>query len=95
MTKQTKWPVHPAKTQISLDINPVWSESLQCAQWVAEDPRFLYADSEDSDQTGRMLRLIWTFAGHTDFVGFVVWQLKSTSSTFLFLSPVSLYTAAA
>ena len=27
-------------------------------QWVAEDPMFLHADSEDSDQTGRMSRLI-------------------------------------
>ena len=27
MTKPTKWPVHPAKTQISLAICPVWSES--------------------------------------------------------------------
>ena len=28
------------------------------SQWVAEDPMFLHADSEDSDQTGRMPRLI-------------------------------------
>ena len=27
MTKPTKWHVRPAKTQISLDIRPVWSES--------------------------------------------------------------------
>ena len=27
MTKPTKWPVPPAKTQISLGIRPVWSES--------------------------------------------------------------------
>ena len=26
-TKPTKWHVHPAKTQISLGIRPVWSES--------------------------------------------------------------------
>ena len=37
---------------------------------------FLHADSEDSDQTGRMSRLIWVFAGHTGhFVGFVMHQL--------------------
>ena len=48
-----------------------WESSL-CAQWVAKDPWFLHADSEDSDQTG-MPRLIWAFAGRTqDFVGFVV-----------------------
>ena len=27
MTKPTKWPVHPAKTRISLGIRPVWLES--------------------------------------------------------------------
>ena len=51
--------VRPAKTQISLGIRPVWSESLLCAQWVAKGPRFLHADSEDSDQTV-MSRLILT-----------------------------------
>ena len=50
--------VRPAKTQISLGIRPVWSESLLCAQWVAKDPIFLHADSEDSDQIGGMPRLI-------------------------------------
>ena len=63
--KTNKMSVRPSKTQISLGIHPVWSESLLCAQWVAKDPRFLHADSEDSDQTGRMPRLIWVFAGRT------------------------------
>ena len=54
MTKPTKWHVRPAKTQISLGIRPVWSESLLCTQWVAKNPNFLHADSEDSDQTVRM-----------------------------------------
>ena len=57
--------VRPEKTQISLGIRPVWSKSSVCAQWVAKDPSFLHADSEDSDQTGRMPRLIWIFAGRT------------------------------
>ena len=57
--------VRPAKTQISLGIRPVWSESSLCAQWLAKDPSFLHADSEDSDQTGWMPRLIWVFAGRT------------------------------
>ena len=75
MTKPTKWSVRPAKTKISLGI---WSESLQCTQWVAEDPMFLHADSEDSDQTGQMPRLIWVFAGRTcHFVGFVMRWLNS------------------
>ena len=78
MTKPTKWHVRPAKTQISLGIRPVWSESSLCAQWVVMDTSFLHADSEDSDQTGRMPRLIWVFAGHTcHFVGFVVRRLIS------------------
>ena len=37
---------------------------------------FLHADSEDSDQTGWIPRLIWVFAGYTDhFVGFVMRRL--------------------
>ena len=39
--------VRQAKTQISLGIRPVWSESSLFAQWVAKDPSFLHADSED------------------------------------------------
>ena len=63
--KTNKMSVRPAKTQISLGIRPVWSQSSLCAQWEAKDPSFLHADSEDSDQTGRMPRLIWVFAGRT------------------------------
>ena len=83
MTKPTKWHVCPAKTQINLGIRPVWSESSLCAQWVAKDPSFLHADSEDSDQTGRMPRLIWVFAGGTcHFVGFVTrWLICKLSLT--------------
>ena len=63
--KTNKMSVRPTKTQISLGIRPVWSESSLCAQWVVKDPSFLHADSEDSVQTGRMPRLIWVFAGRT------------------------------
>ena len=63
--KTNKVTVHPAKTQISLDIRQVWSESSLCAQRVAKDPSFLHADSEDSDQTGLMPSMIWVFAGRT------------------------------
>ena len=42
------------------------------AQFVAKNPMFLHADSEDSDQTGRMLNQILVFAGCVcNFVGFV------------------------
>ena len=71
--KTTKW-LRPAKTQICLGIRPVWSESSLRAQWVPKDQSFLHVDSEDSDQTGRMPRLIWL----SHFVGFVMRQLKSS-----------------
>ena len=44
-----------------------------CAQWVAKDPSFLHADSEDSEQTGRMPRLIWVFAGPTTTLLVLSW----------------------
>ena len=68
--------VRPAKTRIRLGGCPVWSESSLCAQWVAKDLMFLHGDSEDSDQTGRMPRLIGVFAGRTcHIVSFVVTRL--------------------
>ena len=39
------------KIQISLRIRAVWSESFLDAFWIAKATTFLYADSEDSDQT--------------------------------------------
>ena len=85
MTKSTKWRMHPAKTQFSLGICPVWSESSLCAQWIAYDPKLLHVDSEDSDQIGQMPRLIWVFAGRTGhFVGFVMNSLKYHSTISIF-----------
>ena len=62
--------VRPAKTD---QIRPVWSESSLYAEWVAKDPSFLHADSEDSDQTGRM---------PSHFVGFVMSWLIWLSAMF-------------
>ena len=63
MTKPTKWLCAKRRLRSAL-------------AWVAKDPSFLHADSEDSDQTGRMSRLIWVFAGRTcHFVGFVMRRL--------------------
>ena len=77
MTKPTKWPVHQETTQVSLGILPVWPEPSLCALRIAKDLRLLHADSEDSDQTGRMPRLVWVFAGRiVHFVGFVMLQLN-------------------
>ena len=59
MSKPTKW-------LCSQRIRSAWAsaqsdQSLRCAK----DPSFLHAGGEDSDQTGRMSRLIWVFAGRT------------------------------
>ena len=87
-TKSTKSHVCPAKAQVSLRIRAVWPESSLCTLRIANDPWFLYADNEDSDQTGRMFlrilirlhgrmsRLTWVFVGRTyHFVSFVVLRL--------------------
>ena len=77
--KSAKWHVYPAKTQISLGIHPVWSESSLCAQWVAKDPKFLHADSKSEDWSDLAdaqadLSLHWA---HSHFVGFVMRWLIS------------------
>ena len=65
--KPSKWHVRLAKTQIILGFS-------QC---VAKIPNFLHVDSNGSDHTGRLPRLIWVFAGRTcHFVGFVMRWLK-------------------
>ena len=57
--------VRPAKTQISLGICPVWSESSLSAWRNLGSLATHWGHSEDSDQTGWMPRLIWVFAGRT------------------------------
>ena len=62
--------MHPAKTQISLGIRPIWSESSLSA-WRNLGPLATHwAHSEDSDQTGQRPRLIWVFAGAHSFCWF-------------------------
>ena len=65
--------------ELKVNVNTKWAaqsdQSSLCAQWVAKHPSFLHADSEDSDQTGRMSRLICVFTWcHS--VGFVMRRLK-------------------
>ena len=73
MRKPTKWVLHTTKTQISLGIHPVWSKSSLSTWRKLESLAIHWAYSEDSDQTGRMPRLICVFAGRTcHFVGFVM-----------------------
>ena len=70
--------MRPTKTQISLGIHPVWSEPLLCVQWVAKDPTFLHADSEDwSDWAEAQADLSLRWA-HSHIVGFVMRRLKFT-----------------
>ena len=73
MTKPTKWHVHLAKTQISLGIHPVWSESSLSAWKKLGSLVTHWAYSEDSDQTGRMPRLIWVFAERTVILLVLSW----------------------
>ena len=54
------------------------NQSSLCTQWVAEDPMFHHADSEDFDQTRQMPRLIRVFAVCTcHSVGFFMRRLIS------------------
>ena len=75
--KTSKMSVCPAKTQISLDIRPVWSETSLSAWRKLWSLATLWSHIEDCDRTGRMHRLIWFFAGRSHFVGFVMSRLKS------------------
>ena len=65
MTKLTKWVCAKRRLRSAWASAQSDQESLLGTQWVAKDPRFLHADSEHSDQTGRMPRLIWVLAAHT------------------------------
>ena len=75
MTKPTKWLCAQRRLRSAWHPHNL-IRVFACAQWVAKDPSFHHSDSEDSDQTGRMPRLIWVFAGRTcHFVGFVMRRL--------------------
>ena len=73
MTKLTKQHMRPEKTQISLGIRPVWSESSLSAWRKLGSLATHWAHSEDSDQTGPMPRLIWVFAGCTGTLLVLSW----------------------
>ena len=70
--KTNKMAVHQANTQISLGICPVWSEYSLSAWRKLGSLATHWAHSEDSDQTGRMPRLILVRWVHTPLVGFVI-----------------------
>ena len=70
-TKPTKWCVHPgAKTQISLGIHTVGSESSLSAWRSIGSLAPHKVHREGSDQTGRMPRLIWVRWVHRSFCWF-------------------------
>ena len=80
--KTNKWHVRPAKPQISLGIRPVCSVSSLSAWRKLGSLASHWAQSEDSDQTGRMLRLIWVFARRTcHFFGFIRRRLNYENQT--------------
>ena len=63
--QRTFWHVRSTKTQISLRISVVWSESSPSTWRNFASLAIQNAPSEDSDQTARMRSLIWIFAGRT------------------------------
>ena len=73
MTKPNKMSVRPAKTQNSLGIRPVWSESSLSA-WRKLGSLVVthWAHSEDWADAQADQSLCW---GHIHFVGFVMSQL--------------------
>ena len=69
----TNWHVRPAKTQISMGIRPVWSESSLSAWRKLGSLATHLAHNEDSDQTMRMHRLIWVFVERTPILLVLSW----------------------
>ena len=64
-TKPTKWTVHPAKTQFSLSIHPVWSVFAVYSVGSWEPKVSSCGKTKYSDQTGQMPKLVWIFAERT------------------------------
>ena len=61
------------RRQISLGIFPVWSESSLSTWRKLWSLATHWAHNKDSDQTGRMPRLIWVFAGRTVILLVLSW----------------------
>ena len=70
MTKPTKWHVHPAKTQISLGIHPVWSVQNQqngvCAQWRLRSAWASIQSDQSSRSAWRNLGFLATHWAHSE-----------------------------
>ena len=85
--KTNKMAVRPAKTQISLGIHPVWSESSLSTWRTLGSLATHWEHSEDSDQTGQNPRLFWVFAKTLiRLSGCPGWSESSLGLVILFLS---------
>ena len=84
ITINTNEPQHDKTNKLAC----VWLESSQCTQWVGKDPRFLHADSENSDQADLSLR--WA---DNHFVGFVILRLKWTRTQQILQSNIRVHPA--
>ena len=77
MIKPTQWVCAQRRLRstwaFALTIRPVWSESSLSAWRKLGSLATYWAHSEDSDQTGRMPRLIWVFAGRTFILLVLPW----------------------
>ena len=67
--------VYAPSKDSGLGICSVWSEFWLCAHWIIEDSMFLHAQSEDSGQTERMLRLVFARRKY-HFVVFFIRRIK-------------------
>ena len=76
----SKLSVCPTKTQISLRIRAVWSESSLSAWRNFAFFAIQNALSEDSDQTARMRRLIWIFAARAHVRRYILKRCYSYKS---------------
>ena len=75
--KRPLWHVRPTETKISMRIRAVWSECSLSAWRNFASLAIQNVRSEDSDQTTRMRRLLWIFAGRTcPKVRFLTLRLK-------------------
>ena len=78
MTKPTEWHVCPAKTQISLGIRPVWSESSLSAWRKLGSLATHEMHSEDSDQTWQInqysVAVLEAFQLHNSVKGKIYWH---------------------
>ena len=80
--KTNKMTVRPARLR-SVWASTQFDPSLLCAQWVAKDPSFLHADSEDwSDWADAQADLSLHWA-HSHFAGFVMrWLIYLVVASF-------------